>query len=353
MSQFADGRKDEGMWTAYMSLPDHPPRDVPAHAQAIETRRPVIIPDTSTTDLIPREWTDTFGHKTFMVVPLIRQDAVIGVMSLDYVERVTPFERWQVELATAIASQLALTIENTRLYTEAQERLGETTTLLSVARVLSQPAPAGEVMRRLARVLAHAFGADMVGIYLLDEGKQRLVPTAGYHVPKHLLSLFTTRPFVLERFPLLREAWSTGRAFWSTDVKNDPRIDPETFAGVDPHAVLFAPTMVRGESVGSLFLVWWGVGRQFQPAEIRLIEGVAMQVGLAMANAELARQTQQKLQETRGSTKNGRGRTPSWRRPRISWCEPRSYGPWGRWHPVSPTISTTCWLRSWAAPSSC
>src|SRR5262249_22243707 len=74
--------------------------------------------------------------------------------------------------------------------------------------------------------------------------------------------------------------------------------DPETFAGVDPHSVLFAPTMVRGESVGSLFLVWWGAGRQFQPAEIRLIEGVAMQVGLAMENAELARQTQEKLQET-------------------------------------------------------
>jgi GAF domain-containing protein len=55
-----------------------------------------------------------------MVVPLIRQDAVIGVMSLDYRDQVTPFERWQVDLAMAIGSQLALTIENTRLYGAAQ-----------------------------------------------------------------------------------------------------------------------------------------------------------------------------------------------------------------------------------------
>ncbi|HXJ84866.1 MAG TPA: GAF domain-containing protein, partial [Candidatus Methylomirabilis sp.] len=298
MSQFADGRRDETMWTVFMTAPNYPPRDVPAHAEAIETRRPVVVLDAEESDLIPREWTEAFNHKSYMAVPLIRQDTVIGVMTLDYVDRVTPFERWQVDLAVAIGSQLALTIENTRLYTEAQERLSETATLLAVAQVLSQSAPAGEVMRRLAREVAHAFGADMVGVYLLDGRKEALMPVAGYHVPKHLVPVFTTRPFVLARFPVLQQVWRSGRAFWSPDVKDDERIDPDTFAGVDPHSVLFAPTMVRGEAVGALFLVWWGTGRQFQPAEIRLIEGAAVQVGLAMENAELARQTQQKLEET-------------------------------------------------------
>ncbi|HYB44232.1 MAG TPA: GAF domain-containing protein, partial [Candidatus Methylomirabilis sp.] len=298
MSQFADGRVNESMWAALMSLPDEPPRAVPAHARAIETRRPVVIPDTSATDLIPREWNEAFGHKSFMVVPLIHQDAVIGAMSLDYADRVTPFERWQVDLAMAIGGPLALTIENTRLYGEAQERLRETTTLLAVGRVLSQPGPASQVMHHAAREIGHAFGADMVGVYVLDASREALIPLAGHHVPKHLLELFATRPFVLSRFPLIRNSWRAGRAFWSRDVKNDPRIDPETFAGVDPHSVLFAPTMVRGEAVGGLFLVWWGTGREFQAEEIRLIEGVASQVGLAMENAELARQTQQKLEET-------------------------------------------------------
>jgi GAF domain-containing protein len=298
MSQFADARKEEAMWTAFMTLPSYPPWDVPAHAQAIETRRPVVIPDTAVTDLIPREWTGTFGHKSYMVVPLIRQDTVIGVMNLDHVERVTPFARWQVDLAMAIGGQLALTIENTRLYGEAQERLRETTTLLAVARALSEPGPPGEVMRRTAREVARAFGADMVGVYLLDAARRKLMPAAGYHVPKHLLEIFGARPFELDRFPVVAEAWRTGRAFWSADVKNDPRFDAGTFAGVDPHSVLFAPTMVRGEPVGALFLVWWGTGREFQPAEVRLLDGVASQVGLAMENAELARQTQQKLEET-------------------------------------------------------
>src|SRR5262249_21725772 len=223
------------------------------------------IRDVAATDLIPREWIDIFGSKSYLVVPLIRQDAVIGVMTLDNVDRARPMEQGQADLAMAIAGQLALTLDNTRLYGEAQERLRETTTLLAVAQALSQPGPSGEVMRRTAREISRAFGADMVGVYVVDERREALVPLAGYRVPKHLLALFTERPFVLSRFPILERAWREGQPFWSADVKNDPRIDRDTFDGVDPHSVLLAPTMVHGEALGALFMVWWGTGREFTP----------------------------------------------------------------------------------------
>src|SRR5262245_12207183 len=168
MSQFADGRRDERLWRIFSTIPGYVPRDVPAHAQAIETRRPVVISDATATDLIPREWIETFGHKSFLAVPLIRQDAVIGLMTLDHFSRIRPFEPWQVDLAMAIGSQLALAIENARLYGDAQERLEETTTLLAIGRVLSEPAPPVEVMRRVAREVARAFGADMTGVFMLD-----------------------------------------------------------------------------------------------------------------------------------------------------------------------------------------
>ncbi len=298
MSQFADGRTQPGLWTAFTAMTAYSPREIPLHAQAIATRRPAVIPDTTQTDLIPREWIDTFGIKSCMVVPLIRQDEVIGVMTLDYAERATAFEPWQLELAMAIGVQVALSIENTRLYVEAQERLKETRALLAVGQALSQPGSAVEVMRRAAREMARAFGADMVGVYELDERKEALVPMAGYRVPKEVREAFLTRPFVLSQFPAIQDVWRRGRAVWSGDFKNDPRFGPANFEGLESHSVLFAPTSVRGVTVGALFLVWWAAGRQFQPEEIRLIEGVAAQVGLAMENAELARRTQLKLNET-------------------------------------------------------
>lgn len=298
MSQFADGRTMPAMWQEFIRTASRPLREVPVNARAIETRRPVIVDDASDPSLTPPEWAAAFGLKSYLTVPMVRHDEVIGVITLDYCERARPFAPWQVDLASAVAGQVALALENARLYGEVQERLRETTTLLAVGRVLSQPDAGGDLMRRVAAEVARAFGADMVGAYLLDERKDRLVAAGGYHVPKHLLSFFTEQPIVLERFPWLSEIWRTGRAGASGTPHADPRFDRAWQAALPPHSVLFAPTLAHGEPVGGLFLVWWHPGRAFEPAEIRLLEGVAAQVGLAIENADLARQTQRKLAET-------------------------------------------------------
>ncbi len=299
MAQFADGRKRPDLWAKFIAIPGDPPREVPAHALAIETKKPVIIPDTATTDLIPREWIETYGLRSYLVVPLIRQDLVVGVMALDYTDRQGVFEQWQVDLASTIAGQVALALDNSRLYAEVRERLRETETLLAVGRVLSQNLPTQDAVRQVAREVARAFGADMVGACFLDAKKEALLPVAGYRVPKELLQRFLDNPFPVRQLGIVQEAWETRKPAWTADGINDPRWVPrELLTGVRPHSVLFAPTPVHGEIVGGLFLVWWGAGRTFTPAEFRLIEGVASQVGLALENADLTRQTQEKLRET-------------------------------------------------------
>jgi GAF domain-containing protein/ActR/RegA family two-component response regulator len=298
MAQFADGHHDPAMWNAFMRLPPYPPRLVPAQARALDTRRPVIIDDATRTDQLPRDWVETYQHKSYLAVPLLRQDQVMGVLTLDYVERVTPFQSWQVQLATAIAGQVALALENSRLYTEAQERLRETTTLLAVGRVLSEPGPIQEMMRRVAREVGRAFGADMVGAYVLDEQRRALWPMAGWRVPEQLREWFRGHPMAVDAPHELFTEWRAGRVVASGDTSRDPRFDPEWVGALPPHSVLVAPTRLRGESVGGFFVVWWQIDREFRPSEVRLIEGVAAQVGLALENAALARQRELRLKET-------------------------------------------------------
>jgi GAF domain-containing protein/CheY-like chemotaxis protein len=298
MSQFADGRRTAHLWDRFQALATQPPAAIPINAQVIETRQPVLIEDAATTTLIPREWIEAFGLKSCLTVPMVLQERVIGVMTLDYCERPTRFQDWQSDLAMAIAGQLAFALENTRLYTEAQERLKETRTLLSIGQLLSQPGPVEGAMRRMSGEVARAFGADMVGVYLVDPRGERLVPAAGYHVPKPLLPVFTDRRLVLERLPALTAAWKEGRALTTGDGHADLLFDPDLLQHMPPHSAIVAPTMAHGTAVGGLFLVWWHTGRTFPPAEMRLVEGVAAQVGLALENADLARQTQSKLAET-------------------------------------------------------
>jgi GAF domain-containing protein/CheY-like chemotaxis protein len=298
-SQFADGHAEPAMWEGFVRRGPYVPADVPARAQAVETRRPVVVDDaTNQAEQMPREWVEHFRQKSCLLVPLIHQGQIIGLLTLDYVEHVTPFQPAQVALATAIAGQLALALETSRLYVEAQERLRETTTLLAAGQVLSQATELNEMMRRLCREVGRAFGADTVGAYVVDEHGETLQPIAGYHVPERLREWALSHPITIARVPRLRDDWQAGRAMWSSDPQQDERFDREWMAQVPPHSVLLAPTRVRGKSVGALMLVWWNPGRQFPPAEVRLLEGVAGQVGLALENAELARQREVRLKET-------------------------------------------------------
>src|SRR6266536_2441883 len=281
MSQYADGRREDVLWARFTGQPSYVPSEVPAYAQLLRTLRPVVISDVNQSDLLPREWSESFGFKACMIVPLIRQGRVMGAIQLDHTERLAPWEAWQADLAVTIAGQLALSLDNTRLYAEAQERLRETTTLLAVSRALSEIDAPDQVMRSVAREAGRTFGADMAGVYRFDPKQEALVPAAGWHVPKDLLQLFMTRPFRLDGMPALGEAWRSGRAAWSSDVRNDPGFAQAIFEDLEPHAVLFAPTMAHGAPVGAVFLIWWGAGREFTAQERRLIEGVAAQVGLA------------------------------------------------------------------------
>ena len=157
MSQFADGHQDPEVWERFRRMAATLPARPPLHSRTVDTRRPVIVPDASASDLIPPEWAEVLGVKSTMTVPLIRQDEVIGVMALDHTEQVTAFEPWQVDLAMAIAGQLALSLANTQLYTQVQERLRETTALL-----VGRPCPLAARVDRPPHALGGARGGPRV-----------------------------------------------------------------------------------------------------------------------------------------------------------------------------------------------
>jgi signal transduction histidine kinase len=269
-----------------------------AGARAVSLGRTVWMPDVladAESRLAPdvRRLSEATPDRAILAVPLKARGAAIGAVIMVYPVGCALREN-EIRLAETFANQVALALENARLFAETRGRLSESETLLALAGVLSKPLPIEEAMRRAAREVARAFAADMAGVYFLDAARKALVPMAGYHVPKELVSTFVETPIPAELF---REAFAERKAMWTSDYAADPRFDFPLMTAIRPGALLFAPTLVRGEVVGGIFLVWWSAGRSFGPAEIRLFEGVASQVGLAVENAELARRTAEKLDE--------------------------------------------------------
>ena len=233
----------------------------------------------------------------FAGVPLLSGHRVVGVLSILFREPrdFGPDDQQIIEL---LADHAAIALDNARAYDEAREQLRTTTALLAVAQALSRRAPVEELMRRVGREVARAIGADVVGAYFLDARKETLQPVAGYRIPKDLVETVRVTPLVLSRAPGLRNAIREQQVIWSSDVGADPRFDRTVLAQTPPHSAMFAPTVARGEATGGLYIAWWRTGREFVPAEIRLVEGVAAQVGLALENVDLVRRTETKLRET-------------------------------------------------------
>ena len=125
MSQFASGKTDKKLWRifkdeTYAETVD----EVPAIKEVIRSRKAAIFTGDSLS-LLPPRWIEPFDVKSLLVVPLISKDKVVGMMALDYTDEGKRFSDEQVTLATTIASQAAMAIENARLFSDLKQSLQE------------------------------------------------------------------------------------------------------------------------------------------------------------------------------------------------------------------------------------
>ncbi|MBI4562510.1 MAG: GAF domain-containing protein, partial [Candidatus Rokubacteria bacterium] len=232
-------------------------------------------------------------HRAVLSVPLLVEDRVIGVLGVgDRAGRV--FEEEEISLLQSFADQAVLALENARLYAESQRRLEETRTLLAVSQAVGSSLDLSETLRRVAREMARALGADMVSAWLADPDGSVLRPLSGYHVPKHFLDPSLKFPIPLEGHRFLEEAWQSKSPVYSSDAPADPRIDRETFERLPHRSILFCPMVLKGEPIGGLFAIWWEQPHHFSPEELRLVEGISQQAALAVESAQLYAETERR-----------------------------------------------------------
>jgi GAF domain-containing protein len=96
-----------------------------AFGRALLERRAVHIPDVKADpEYAMHEMQKAGDYRTVLAVPMLREGAAIGVLSLTRAD-VRPFTERQIELATTFADQAAIAIENVRLFDEVQGRTRE------------------------------------------------------------------------------------------------------------------------------------------------------------------------------------------------------------------------------------
>src|SRR5947208_4809562 len=213
-----------------------------------------------------------------LAIPLITKNRVIGVMDLEARER-GYFKEEHARLLTLIASRIAVSIENARLYTRIVKQAGTLALLNEISRDLTSILNVDQLLKRIGDLLLKVIDYHMFSILLLDASKQKLV---------HRFSVrFKENVQIKHDIPvgrgLVGAAAESKKAVLAPDVKRDPRYinaNPET------RSELCVPLIYKDEVIGVLDLEHTRRG-YFTDDHLRTVSTLAAQVAIAIENATL------------------------------------------------------------------
>jgi two-component system, NtrC family, sensor kinase len=95
----------------------------------------------------PGRWAMLGGARTYVVVPMIKDEALIGVVVV-YRQEVRPFSEKQIALVQNFASQAVIAIENARLLNELRQRTADLTERTAdLTEALDQQTATSEVLQ--------------------------------------------------------------------------------------------------------------------------------------------------------------------------------------------------------------
>jgi GAF domain-containing protein len=248
------------------------------------------------------------GFRTLLGVPLLREGTPIGVLVVQR-KTVRPFTDKQVELVTTFADQAVIAIENVRLFEEVQARTRELTQSVEELRGLGDVTQAVNSTLDLQTVLdtivaraAQLSGTEAGAIYVLDETSKEFQLSATFGMSGDMIAAVRNlHAEISAAVGLLTETHEPDQAADLRDLPASPVNDIILQAGY--RARLLVPLLRSGKVVGALVVRRKASG-EFSPNTVDLLKTFAAQSVLAIQNARLFAEIEDKSRQLQLASEN-------------------------------------------------
>jgi two-component system, NtrC family, sensor kinase len=270
------------------------------------------LAEASKTEYPEAPFQERTGSRTFLSAPMLRGGNPIGVINIRRTE-VRPFTEKQIKLLETFAAQAVIAIENVRLFNELQARTQELMESVNEMKALSEVGQAVssslDLETVLATIVARAVelaGTDCGVIYEYDEATEEFNLRASHHMEAEAVE--TLRAARIR----LGEGATGQAASTRTPVQIVDTFEPreQAVSRVRPvlnrlgyRSLLTVPILRDHQIMGGL-TVWRRQVGKFEPEVVNLLQTFATQSALAIHNARLFREIEDKSRQIEAANRH-------------------------------------------------
>ena len=246
-------------------------------------------------------WGKGGNPKSGVYVPLVVGGEAFGRITLQNLDREWAFSDADVRLLATIAGSLSVALQNARLFEETRQRAAELAVVNNVGQAIAEQLELDALIQRLGDQLREVFTADIVYVALHDEptdviefpyysengvlGRERPALQFGQGVTSRILQ--SREPLLLNR----------AGAFEELGIE---------IVGTPAQSYLGVPILVEGRAIGVISVQSTQQGGRFGESDTRLLSTIAANVGVAIQNARLYRETGRRASEMAALAELGR-----------------------------------------------
>jgi len=255
----------------------------------VENREAVLIEDT----LNDPRWLQKPDQqeeetRSAISVPLVARDRVVGVMTFGR-RKPGHFLPEDLALATSIADQAGIAVNNAHLYAVSQRQLRAMKALSETARAITSSLEVGEVLQRITEQTMKSLDVEAASLALIEEDTDELVfRVASGRSADQVVGTRLMKDQGISGWVVQNE-----EPLFVKDVQSDPRFYPEIDEriGFETRVMACVPVQVQNETIGVLEAINPSSGILL-PEHVDLLTGIARLAGTAIFHAQLFEQTQ-------------------------------------------------------------